>query len=99
MPYESHPPSTLLDGEGSCQSPHPKVHQVCDDSPVARPPVSVPTQPTIAECPASIHVLREATTTPLDLGATDDDHGYLEALNDVAECLHSALITAQNAEE
>jgi hypothetical protein len=45
----------------------------------------------------SIHVPGEATATPFDLGAADDDRGRLEALNDVAERLHSALIT--NAEE
>ena len=95
VPYESCLPSTLSDGEGPRWSPHPEVHQVHDDSPVARPPISVPTQPTTAERTASIHVPREATATPLDLGAADDDHGHLEALNDVAECLHSALITAQ----
>ena len=98
-PYESRPPSTISDGEGPRRSPHPEVHRVRDDSPVARPPISVPTQPATAERPASIHVPREATATPLDLGAADDDRGRLEALNDVAERLHSALITAQNAEE
>ena len=98
--YDSRLPSLSSDGEGR-QSPHPQVHRVRDDSPVARPPIPVPTrtQPTTAERPASIRVPREATATPFDLGTADDDRGRLEALNDVAERLHSALITAQNAEE
>ena len=102
VPYDSRPPSLSSDGEGSRRSPHPEVHRVRDDSPVSRPPsisFPTPTRPTTAERPASIHVPREATATPLDLGAADDDRGRLEALNDVADRLHSALITAQNAEE
>ena len=104
VPYDSRRPSLSSDGETPRQSPHPEVHRVRDDSPVARPPTTVPTtirpiRPTTAERPASIHVPREATATPFDLGAADDDRGRLEALNDVAERLHSALITAQNAEE
>ena len=99
---DSRPPSLSSDGEGSRRSPHPEVHQVRDDSPVSRPPsisFPTPTRPTTAERPASTHVPREATATPLDLGTADDDRGRLEALNDVADRLHSALITAQNAEE
>ena len=102
VPYDSRRPSFSSDGEGPRRSPHPEVHRVRDDSPVARPhsiSVPTPTQPTTAERPASIHVPREATVTPFDLGTADDDRGRLEALNDVAERLHSALITAQNAEE
>ena len=101
VPYDSRRPSLSSDGEGPRQSPHPQVHRVHDDSPAARPPIPVPTptQPTTAERPASIRAPREATATPFDLGAADDDRGRLEALNDVAERLHSALITAQNAEE
>ena len=126
VPYDSRRPSFSSDGESPRRSPHPEVHRVRDDSPVARPPILIAptsTQPTTAERtaerpiaerptaerptterpaterPASIHVPREATATPFDLGAADDDRGRLEALNDVADRLHSALITAQNAEE
>ena len=97
--YDSRLPSLSSDGEDPRRSPRPEVHW--DDSPVARPPLPVPTptRPTTAERPASIHVPREATATPLDLGTADDDRGRLEALNDVAARLHSALITAQNSEE
>ena len=98
VPYDSRLPS---DGVPR-QSPHPEVHRVRDDSPVAGPPsISVPsaTEPTTAECPTSIHVPREATATPFDLGTADDDRGRLEALSDVANRLHTALITAQDAEE
>jgi hypothetical protein len=100
VPYDSRPPSLLSDDEDPRQSPHPEVHRV-RDSPVSGPPIPIPspTQPTIAEHPASVHVPREATATPFDLGTADDDRGRLEALNDVTERLHSALITAQNAEE
>ena len=101
-PYDSRPPSLSSDGESPRRSPHPEVHRVRGDSPVARPPSissPTPTQTTRAERPASIHVPREATATPFDLGTADDDRGRFEALNDVAERLHSALITAQNAEE
>ena len=97
-PYGSH----LSSDRSPRQSPHPEVHRVRDDSPVAGPPsIPVPpaTEPTTAERPASIHVPREATATPIDLGTADDDRGRLEALNDVADRLHSALVTAQNAEE
>ena len=98
--YESPVPSSSSPSEGSRRSPHPEVHRVHDDSPVAGPSeVPTPTQPTIAEHPPSVHEPREATVTPLDLRTADDDRGRLEALNDVAERLHSALITAQNAEE
>jgi hypothetical protein len=101
VPYDSRSPSLSSDGEAPRQSPHPEVHRVRDDGPVAESSIPVPTpiQPTTAERPASIHVPREATATPFDLGTADDDRGRIEALNDVAERLHSALITAQNAEE
>jgi hypothetical protein len=102
VPYDSRLPSLSSDGEGPRQGPHPEVHRVRDDSPVAgTPSIPVPTatRPSTAERPASIRVPREATATPFDLGTADDDRGRLEALNDVAERLHSALITAQNAEE
>ena len=100
VPYDSRLPSLSSDG-GPRRSPRPEVHWVRDDSPVTRPPFSVPTptQPTTAERPTSTHVPRDATATPFDLGTADDDRGRLEALNDVAERLHSALITAQNSEE
>ena len=96
-------PSAPSDSKGPSQSPHPEVHRVRDDSTVPGPSVTVPdpTHPTTAEHPASVPVPvpREATATPIDLGTADDDRGRLEALNDVADRLHSALVTAQNAEE
>ena len=97
-PYDSRLPSLSLDG-----GPHPEVHRVRDDGPVAGPssiPVPPATEPTTAEHPGSIHVPREATAnTPFGLRTADDDRGRLEALKDIADRLHSALVTAQNAEE
>jgi hypothetical protein len=52
-----------------------------------------------AERPASILVPRESSITPFDLGTADEGPESLEALIDVAKCLHFALITAQNTEE
>lgn len=101
--YDSRmPSSSSSDTEGPPRrSPHPEVHRITDDSRVGgTPPVPTPIQPsTTAEHPASVHVPREATATPFDLGTADDDRGRLEALDEVAERLHSTLITAQEAEE
>lgn len=114
--HYSTPEPSLSDSEGpSRHSPHPEVHRVHDDRPVAGPspivPVPTLTQPTTAEhsVPVPIptrptstegaHVSRQATATPFDLGAADDDRGRLEALNEVAERLHSTLILARDAQE
>ena len=87
------PTSTQLT-TAKCTAERPTAeHPTAEHPTVEHPTVEHPA----SEHPASIHVPREAIATPFDLGAATDDRGLLEALNDVADGLYSALIPVKEA--